>query len=271
MWEDGIGELDVKVPFRSSVVAIVVTVAATTSGGAPVTGAASNASALDSRIAQAVQLGSDGSGTVQVGNARAQIRSFDGTGKPVPASVGLIQRAIKDAGREAYELVWEVGIDPTPAQAPAAVDLNPMALVAYEQGGCSPDPSYSISGCIYEDFYLKDDGVLYYVNAYAAKERWTTSDRTAALISSSGSAGSFGRTCTGLWPQHTTTFSNSRIASGTTYTYPISWNAYVQLLPSYSYSSANFTLKWQRGTATYYFTIAWGIAPQSWPYYSNCS
>ncbi|MBA3876679.1 MAG: hypothetical protein C0498_07050 [Anaerolinea sp.] len=136
MWRDRIWELDVRVPFRSLIVAIVVVVAGTTSGGAPVTGTASDVLAPDTRIAQAVQLGSDGSGTVQVGNVQAQIRSFDGMGKLIAARVGLIQRATEDVlGREAYELVWEVGIDPTPAPAPVAVDPDPMALVAYEQGG----------------------------------------------------------------------------------------------------------------------------------------
>lgn len=260
-----------KVPFRSSIVAIVV---AATSGSASVTGAATaGVLAPDSGIAQAVRLGSDGSGVAQVGNMQAQVRSFDEMGKPVVAHVGLLQRAVQDAaGREAHELVWQVAIDPTGAPVSVAIDPNPpMILAAYEQGGCNPDPSYSINGCVYEDFYLKDDGVLYYANAYAAKERWTRTDSTAVLVSSSGSAGSFGRTCTGLWPLHTTAFSNSSITSGTTYTYPIGWNAYVQLLTGMSYTSATFTLKWRRGTQNYNFQIAWSITPQGWPYYNNCS
>lgn len=207
---------------------------------------------------------------MRFGDAEAQIRSFDGMGAPVPASVGLVQRAIKDAGGETYELVWTVGIEPTIASAPGAKDVEPIGLVGYEQGGCGPDPSYSIYGCVYEDFYLKDDGSVYYANAYAAKEQWTRTDSTVALVSSTGSAGSYGRSCTGVWPQHTTAFSTSSISNGTTYTHPISWNTYVQLLSPYSYTSAAFTLNWLRGTKSYIFSISWSISPQSWPYYYNC-
>jgi hypothetical protein len=251
--------------------AAISLLAATAFGSAPVIAAGSTGVVSDVQpIMRVVQLAADGTATVQIGNMQAEIRSFDDSGRPVDAAVGLIQRATKDGtGRAAEELVWQVATG-TAGAASGPGGANVMTMAAYEQGGCNPDPSYSINGCIYEDFYLKDDGTVHYANVYAVKERWTRTDPTAVLVSSSGNASSFGRTCTGVWPQHTQPFSLSSIASGRTYTHSIPWNVYVQLLSPYSYTSANVTLHWRRGTANYNFQIAWTVTPMVWPFYDNC-
>ena len=256
---------------RSLVLAIATISAAATAWSAPVTAAQSTGVGYNAQpITRVVQLGADGTATVQIGNMQAEVRSFDGTGKPVDAAVGLLLRATKDgSGRAAQEIAWQVAAG-TAVEGPSLREVTAPALAAYEQGGCSPDPSYSINGCIYQDFYLKDDGTLHYANVYAVKEQWTRTDPTAVLVSSSGNASSFGRICTGVWAQHTQPFSLSSIVSGQTYTHSIPWNAYVQLLSPYSYTSANVTLHWRRGSANYYFQIVWTVTDMGWPFYQNC-